>query len=58
MVPRVMKGPRSWGILGVFGLLAVWLANLILLGGLLPVLNGVMSTGAIFGFPGADEKVP
>jgi len=29
-----------------------------LLGGLLPVLNGVMSTGAIFGFPGADEKVP
>src|ERR1019366_4790603 len=52
MVSAAIKRLRSCGILGVFGFVAVWLANRILLIGLLPVTNGVMSTAAMFGGPG------
>src|SRR5436853_5153505 len=57
IVPAWMKGVRSWGILGVSGVAAVWLANLILCVGS-PILNGVMSTGSIFGPPLTVKKLP
>src|SRR5271165_3609533 len=50
MVPAAMNLVRSCGILGVFGSVAVWLGNRILLAGF-PVTNGVMSTGSITGGP-------
>jgi len=50
IVPAVMKGVRSCGMRGVFGVAAVWLANLILVAGF-AVRNGVMSTAAMFGGP-------
>src|SRR5277367_3941554 len=57
IVPAAMKLLRSCGILGVFVLAAVWLANLILFAGF-AVRNGVMSTGFMIGGPATSTKVP
>lgn len=51
-MPAAMKGLRSCGRRGVSVLVAVWAANVIVAGGLEPMMNGVMETGAIFGGPG------
>jgi hypothetical protein len=57
MVPPAIRLVRSCGILGVFGSLAVWLGNLILLlGG--AVLKGVMSTGFMVGGPATVAMMP
>lgn len=52
IVPVAMNGLRSCGRRGVSVFVAVWAANGISVGGLEPITNGVMSTGAIFGGPG------
>src|SRR5271168_3243083 len=57
IVPAAIKLLRSCGILGVFGLVAVWLANLILFAGF-AVWNGVMSTGFMSGAPATSTKLP
>src|ERR1700686_2161808 len=57
MVPAAIKLLRSCGILAVFGSLAVWLGNSILvLGG--DVVKGVMSTGFIVGGPATVAMMP
>src|SRR5450755_1510924 len=58
MVPAAMNGARFFGIRAVLSSVAIWLGNGIFFTGLLPITNGVMSTGGMTGFPAAVDEVP